>query len=132
MEKAGSISEGFCWKPHGIGGIFYLPQGELNKLLREKATATGLVTVRFEETLVRIEQNGSGVNATTSRGDAETIFQAPYLVGADGGQSAIRKLLGIPLKGQSWPEKLISTDFLFENPNVDTKFPTQFIVHPIY
>ncbi|KAJ5356685.1 hypothetical protein N7517_011294 [Penicillium concentricum] len=161
IEKAGFFfSEGFCWRklirndgqggytmgdmiarlsiprdtkePHDVGGILYLPQRELTKLLFEKATATGLVTVYFEETLVEIEQNASGVDATTRRGDTETIFQASYLVGADGGQSTTRKLLDIPLKGHSWSEKLISIDLLFEDPNLDTKFPTQFIVHPIY
>ncbi|CAG8903715.1 unnamed protein product [Penicillium egyptiacum] len=159
MEKAGFVSEGFCWrKPiradgqggfamgdviaclpiprdmkesHGVGGILYLPQPELTKLLFEKAAATGLVTVHFEETLIRIDQNALGVRATTRRGDTETAFQTSYLVGADGGQSATRRLLGIPLKGHSWPEKLMSIDFLFEDPDLDAKFPSQFIVHPI-
>lgn len=89
-------------------------------MLFKKATATGLVTVHFEETLINIEQNVLGVGGTTRRGDAEIVFQASYLVGADSGQSATRKLLGIPLRGHSWPEKLISIDFLFEDPNLDT------------
>ncbi|KAJ5952648.1 uncharacterized protein N7479_011061 [Penicillium vulpinum] len=160
MEKAGFISGGFCWrKPiredgeggytmgdviarlpiprdtkqsHGVGGILYLPQPELTKLLFEKATATGLVTVHFEETLIRIEQNASCIRATTRRDDIETTFQASYLVGADGGQSATRKLLDIPLKGHSWPERLMAIDFLFEDPNLDPEFPSQMIVHPIH
>lgn len=160
MEKAGFVSEGFCWrKPvhddrqggylmgdaiarlpipqdttkesHGVGGILYLPQPELTKFLFEKATATGLFTVHFEETLVRIKQNALGIRATSRRDDIETTFQASYLVGADGGQSATRGLLDIPLRGYSWPEKLISIDLLFEDSNPDTKFPSQFIVHPI-
>ncbi|OQE32604.1 hypothetical protein PENFLA_c001G06825 [Penicillium flavigenum] len=75
MEKAGFVSEGFaggCYamgdviarlpiprdmkESNGVGGVLYLPQPELTKLLFEKATATGLVTVHFEETLTKLSK----------------------------------------------------------------------------
>jgi 2-polyprenyl-6-methoxyphenol hydroxylase-like FAD-dependent oxidoreductase len=160
IKKAGFVSEGFCWRKPicedghggykmgdvmarlpipregseslGGGGILYLPQPELTQLLFEKAIATGLVTVHFEENLIGIQQDHSSVRATTKHDNTEKIFKASYLVGADGGQSATRRLLDIHLKGHSWPEKLLSIDLLFEDPSIDNEFPSQFIVHPIH
>ena len=112
-----------------------LPQFKLAKIFFDEALATGLVTVHFNMQLAAIHDDGDSVKATFTRVETgtEETHQAAFLIGADGGKSTTRKLLKIPLKGHSWPERLLSIDCILETPlTVDTEFPTNFIIHPIH
>ncbi|KAL2135940.1 hypothetical protein VTI74DRAFT_6168 [Chaetomium olivicolor] len=112
-----------------------LPQSKLAKLFFDEARATGLVTVHFNMELNAINDDGDFVEAVFTRvdtGEQET-HQAGYLVGADGGKSTTRKLLGIPFKGHSWPERLVAIDCVFETPQtMEPDLPTSFIIHPVH
>jgi len=45
----------------------------------------------------------------------EHVFSADYVIGADGGRSTVRKILGIEFEGYTWPERflVITTKFDF-------------------
>ena len=45
----------------------------------------------------------------------ERRFVADYVIGADGGRSTVRKLLGIEFEGYTWPERflVVTTKFDF-------------------
>ncbi|KAK4031583.1 putative fad binding domain protein [Parachaetomium inaequale] len=112
-----------------------LPQSKLAKLFFDEAKATGLVTVHFNMALTAIQDDGNSVKATFTRAEsgAQETYQASFLVGADGGKSSTRKLLNIPFKGHSWPERLLAIDCVFETPRtVESGFPTSFIIHPVH
>ncbi|KAK4236852.1 putative fad binding domain protein [Achaetomium macrosporum] len=112
-----------------------LPQSKLSKLLLDEAKATGLVTVNFNMELAAIQDNGDSVKATFTRAGsgAHETYEAAFLVGADGGKSTTRKLLNIPFKGHSWPERLVTIDCVFETPRtVESDVPISFIIHPVH
>jgi 3-(3-hydroxy-phenyl)propionate hydroxylase len=67
--------------------------------------------VRFSTRFEAVEQLQNGVRVSVlGQGGAETI-EGPWLVGADGGRSAVRKAAGIEFEGFTWDERfsVIST-----------------------
>jgi 2-polyprenyl-6-methoxyphenol hydroxylase-like FAD-dependent oxidoreductase len=76
-------------------------QYSLEPLLKEVAEAEASVTVRYSCRLEHFEQTEEGVTAQVvdADGSAATV-RAEYLVGCDGGSSAVRKALSIKLSGR--------------------------------
>ncbi|KAA9158884.1 3-(3-hydroxyphenyl)propionate hydroxylase [Amycolatopsis acidicola] len=72
-----------------------LGQSQTEGILRDRLAEFG-VHVELGTELLDFEQDEDGVTARLSTG--ETV-RATYLVGADGGRSAVRKTLGIPFEG---------------------------------
>ncbi len=78
-----------------------ISQYTLEPLLKSLADAHPLIDVRFGHELIGFEQDDDGVTARArTSGGADVTFRADYLVGCDGGTSAVRKALGIPLEGR--------------------------------
>lgn len=76
-----------------------LPQHVTEELLRDISVRAGVV-VKEGRTVVGLEQSATGVAVTVDTADGGTeTWRAPYVVGADGGRSAVRKLAGIPFDG---------------------------------
>lgn len=117
----------------GVSGALILPQSELAKVLFDEAVATGFVKVHFGRDLSAIQEKGNTVLATARTPDStEESFQGSFLVGADGGKSMTRRLLGIPFKGYSWPERILAVDLLMEDKEIDLSFPTSLIVDLVH
>ncbi|ABH00818.1 possible monooxygenase/ hydrolase (plasmid) [Rhodococcus jostii RHA1] len=77
------------------------PQWELDKLLVESATASGLVEVRWNSAYGKITQDADGVTTEiidAATGESSTI-RSKYVVASDGAGSAVRRSLGIPFEG---------------------------------
>jgi 2-polyprenyl-6-methoxyphenol hydroxylase-like FAD-dependent oxidoreductase len=78
-----------------------VPQARTEAILRERLQALG-GEVEFGKALMTFTQSEHGVEATISNGE---IIQAAFLVGADGGHSAVRKTLGLRLWGEAIDDK---------------------------
>lgn len=85
-------------------GIPY-PQGlrvstaDIEAALRERLAELG-GSVELDSTLVGLTQDDDGVTATVRSGDGrEREIRAAYVIGADGGRSAVRRLLGLRFEG---------------------------------
>ncbi|TDY15827.1 2-polyprenyl-6-methoxyphenol hydroxylase-like FAD-dependent oxidoreductase [Paraburkholderia sp. BL6665CI2N2] len=77
------------------------PQNFFDPVLRRFAERSQLATLRYETELVSFSEHEQGVIATVRNvrtGDSEEI-EACYLVGTDGGASAVRQALDIPMEG---------------------------------
>lgn len=98
-----------------------ISQYTLEPLLREVAESTPGVTVRFGEELTGFDAGGDGVTATvrTAGGRTRTV-RAGYLVGCDGGNSTVRRRLGIELRGESLLEM---RQALFRCPGLFERIP---------
>jgi 2-polyprenyl-6-methoxyphenol hydroxylase-like FAD-dependent oxidoreductase len=84
-----------------------ISQYTLEPLLRSIVEALPGVTVRFGCELISFAQDANSVSAIVQPLDAaEETIRASYLVGCDGGSSAVRKQLGIPLQGEGNIRKL--------------------------
>jgi len=73
----------------------------------EKAAATGLLETRFGTRLTGFTQDADRVTAQVEVGGEAAAIEAAWLVGTDGGRSAVRKLAGIDFEGFTWPERFI-------------------------
>ncbi|KAL2857318.1 FAD/NAD(P)-binding domain-containing protein [Aspergillus pseudoustus] len=107
-------------------GLLNLRQSELTKLLLREALATGNVSVSFSREVTSIEQKDDCVHIGLND-SPELHVTGSYLVGADGGKSRVRKILGTPCLGHTWPERLISTDVHLYN-EVDPVYHTMYIM----
>jgi 3-(3-hydroxy-phenyl)propionate hydroxylase len=71
--------------------------------------------VRFGHTVTGVEQRGDRVLVQVDAGGEPRTIEASWLVGADGGRSAVRKALGVEFEGFTWPEQflVVSTPYDF-------------------
>jgi 2-polyprenyl-6-methoxyphenol hydroxylase-like FAD-dependent oxidoreductase len=77
-----------------------ISQYTLAPLLARAAGACPSVQVTFGYELTSFEQDVSGVTATLAGPDgSQTLVRSRFLVGCDGGDSSVRRLLGIQLEG---------------------------------
>ncbi|MGA3039232.1 MAG: FAD-dependent monooxygenase [Bryobacteraceae bacterium] len=83
--------------------LWMVPQARTELILRERLRALG-GQVEFGKALAAFTQNEHSVDATLSTGE---IVRVDFLVGADGGHSAVRKVLGLRLEGEAVDEKLM-------------------------
>ncbi|MFI1236447.1 FAD-dependent monooxygenase [Nocardia salmonicida] len=77
-----------------------LGQSDTEAILRARLAELG-VTVEFGTALADFTQDDTGVTATLHRDGTPETVRASYLVGADGGASAVRKRLGIAFDGST-------------------------------
>jgi 2-polyprenyl-6-methoxyphenol hydroxylase-like FAD-dependent oxidoreductase len=75
-------------------------QYTLEPLLKSVAESLPTVSVRYGCEFLSLEQDEAGVSAQVRENGAVKTLRAPYLVGCDGGASAVRRELGIRLRGE--------------------------------
>jgi 2-polyprenyl-6-methoxyphenol hydroxylase-like FAD-dependent oxidoreductase len=97
-----------------------ISQYTLEPLLRAEAERTPGVTVRFGHELTGFTADEDGVTATVRTAGGEREVRAAYLVGCDGGNSTVRRLLGIALRGESLSEM---RQALFRCPDLFERIP---------
>ncbi|HWE91784.1 MAG TPA: FAD-dependent monooxygenase, partial [Pseudonocardiaceae bacterium] len=76
--------------------VLGIPQPSTERLLAEHAAELG-AEIRRDAELVGLSQDDDGVTAELADG---TRLRSRYLVGCDGGRSAVRKLLGVGFPGE--------------------------------
>ena len=96
-----------------------ISQYTLEPLLAAEAEKLPSVTLRWSTEYQSHEQDPQGVRTTVRLADGKTeVIAADYLVGCDGGTSAVRKALGIRLHGEAnllgLRQALYSCDELFD------------------
>ena len=70
--------------------------------------------VLFNHKIVAIEQQENAMAVTVEAADKETKqFRSSYVVGADGGRSTTRRLLGVSFEGSTWPRQLVATNVVY-------------------
>lgn len=82
--------------PHQVG----IPQARVEESLEDHLAEYGVPVLRGRE-LTSFQQDADGVTTTLLGPDgAERTVRAGYLVGADGGRSTVRRVLGVPFPGR--------------------------------
>jgi 3-(3-hydroxy-phenyl)propionate hydroxylase len=108
-RKEGVIVE---WDLSLIGDVtpypfrFHCEQFRLTPLLHRRLVALG-GNVRFGHTFLDATQDGDGVTARVQTSDGVVTVRGLYLVGADGGRSAVRQTMGVAFEGFTWPERFL-------------------------
>ena len=135
LIAAGTLSSGLCFRTSvnngsrvvasktfdnsGEGmkgkGQMLLPQGKFqNVLVGRLARLRERAEVRIGWSVEGFTQCSSSVSVQlkSSSGETEHV-DAVYLVGADGGQSLVRRTLGVSLDGETLDRQLVATDLRF-------------------
>src|SRR5436190_15358230 len=63
--------------------------------------------VRFGHQVTGFSQAADRVRVEVEADGARDVVEASWLVGADGGRSTIRKILGVEFEGFTWPEQFV-------------------------
>lgn len=99
-----------------FGFTLGLPQNLTEEVLWEWATECGATIERGAE-FRDVRQDEEGVEVDITRADGSTFTRhARYLVGADGGRSAVRTQLGLPFDGHSGTFRGIVVDAELDAP----------------
>ncbi len=88
----------------------FVVQTEQHKLVRiglERLRRSPNADVHLGCTFTGAEETTSGVRVTVSAGGQDDIIEATWLIGCDGGRSAVRKHLDIEFEGYTWPERFV-------------------------
>ncbi|MFC4033911.1 FAD-dependent monooxygenase [Streptomyces polygonati] len=87
-----------------------IAQTETERILTEALAGHG-VAVERERTVTALEQDGGGVRVTVRHADGrEEVVAGAWLVGADGGHSDVRRLVGSALAGSFKGERFLMGD----------------------
>lgn len=87
----------------------HLGQGEFTTIVAEHLARLG-VQVRWGTRVTGLVQDGDGVTVTVESPQGVEELRADWLVGADGGRSTVRGLIGATLEGFTWDERFVATN----------------------
>ncbi|KAK5088287.1 hypothetical protein LTR05_002504 [Lithohypha guttulata] len=100
-------------KPGDCGyGMLCLGQDKLRDICMAKLKAASeSAQVLLGHTVNELVEDDNSVTVKTvdASGNPKE-FKAPFVVGADGGKSTIRKLVGLSLEGYTWPYTIVAVD----------------------
>jgi 3-(3-hydroxy-phenyl)propionate hydroxylase len=71
-------------------------------------------TVRFSSRFLAHQETGSGISLSVETGAGTERLDASYLIGCDGGHSAVRRSAQIAFEGFTFPEKFIKIGTTFD------------------
>ncbi|OQV03643.1 FAD binding domain-containing protein [Cladophialophora immunda] len=129
LTKGSSSKEGECGY-----GMTILGQDRLRGIIMSELTALGLAQIRFGHKVIAVSQEDQSASVNVTVLDQQGVqrsFRGSYLVAADGGKSTVRKLLGLPLEGITWPQVLVATDTWANIPLPSDGPPFVYIVDPV-
>ena len=85
----------------------HLEQHKLTPIIDSFVKKEPNARVRYSHEVTGVEQTGDKVIVTAKTPGGEERFEADWLVGCDGGKSAVRKAIGVELEGFTWPERFV-------------------------
>jgi 3-(3-hydroxy-phenyl)propionate hydroxylase len=89
-------------------------------LLDEARKFPELIDIRWASSVTQLQSRDNGVTLTVKNDLGEYQVSADWLVAADGGQSFVRKSLGLKLEGQAFTGKFVIVDI-----ELHSAFPTE-------
>jgi len=85
----------------------HLEQHRLTPIIYDKLKACANAEVRFLHAVTAVAQTADRVTVTAKTPNGDERIEAEWLVGADGGRSAVRKCAEVDFEGYTWPERFL-------------------------
>ena len=85
----------------------HLEQHRLTPIIHDKLKACANAEVRFSHEITGVAQTADRVTVTARTPGGEERLDAEWLIGADGGRSAVRKAVDLDFEGYTWPERFL-------------------------
>src|SRR5688572_1534398 len=92
----------------------HLEQHRLTPIIHARLMACPNAEVRFSHEVTHFSQDADRVRVTARTPGGEMLFEAPWLVGADGGRSTVRKGMGVAFDGYTWPERFVVASTVYD------------------
>ncbi|VTU20371.1 3-(3-hydroxy-phenyl)propionate/3-hydroxycinnamic acid hydroxylase [Variovorax sp. PBS-H4] len=89
---------------------YYIEQYLLDEIVRRNAAEPGLIDIRWGTELTRLAQEPDGVSLQARNALGSYALKAAWLAGCDGGQSFVRKSLGLNLEGTAYEGRYVIID----------------------
>jgi 3-(3-hydroxy-phenyl)propionate hydroxylase len=83
-------------------------QFKLTRLIADKLAHHPHGAIRFQRRLTHYEQDDHGVLVTVETPTDVERYRCDYLIGADGANSLVRKLMSVQFSGFTYPEKFLT------------------------
>jgi 3-(3-hydroxy-phenyl)propionate hydroxylase len=109
-RKQGVIVE---WDVTEIGDLtpypyrLHLEQHRLTPIILAKLGEYSSSRVRFSHKVTDLSQTTDKVKVTVATPGGEEVFEADWLVGADGGRSTVRRCIDVGFDGFTWDERFV-------------------------
>ncbi len=108
-----------------------LEQHKTTGIAEARARRFDCFDLRREHEVVDLRQTGDGVEVEFGLPDGSTgVLAGRYLIGCDGGRSAVRKAAGIDFPGFTWEERFIIVSTRFDFGAADGYRYRNYIAHP--
>jgi len=88
----------------------HLGQHQLAGIALRRLRGHSGVSVRFDTRLTRLHQDADGVTLQVAGPDGSREMRTGWVIGADGAGSTVRRQLGLPFDGMTWPERFVATN----------------------
>lgn len=85
----------------------HLEQHRLTPIVLAKLKECPNAQVRFSHKVTDVDQTADGVRIMAETPGGDEIFEAEWLVGADGGRSTVRKCADVGFDGFTWDERFV-------------------------
>ena len=105
-------------------------QNELAGLVQTHLLELPDTEVRFNSRLTAVTQDPDGVTATVKTRNGQCELRCDWLIGCDGGHSAVRKALKLSFDGHTWPERFVATNVHYEHFDRYGLGPANFYIGP--
>ncbi|GAA4357367.1 FAD-dependent oxidoreductase [Variovorax defluvii] len=99
---------------------YYIEQYLLDEITRRNAAEPGLIDIRWGTELIGFEQDDEGLTLQARNALGAYTLAAAWLVGCDGGQSFVRKSLGLNLEGTGYEGRYVIIDI-----ELHSAYPTE-------
>ncbi len=109
-------------KKYGHHPANWFLQPELEKILRQNLAKYPLVDLFLNQELIAIQDKQLLIKNLVSKQTAS--YWATYVIGCDGGKSAIRNLLKIPFQNLQFDQKWMVVDAFLKSPTAIDLLPT--------
>jgi len=80
-------------------------QHKLARLAVERLRALPGADVYYSARVAAVDARADHIRVAVDMPEGRKQFRGAFLVGADGGRSTVRKSMGIPFEGYTWPER---------------------------
>jgi len=104
-----SVLEGDTRHPYRL----QCEQWKLSEALLEKLRRSLFAEVRFATQVEAATDNGDHVSVEIESGGRRETLRARYAIGCDGARSVVRKSMGLPFEGLTYPETTLLVTTLF-------------------
>lgn len=92
----------------------HLGQDRLAEIALEHLARFPRARVRWRARVVGLTQDVQGVTVRADTAEGPVELRAGWVVGADGGHSSVRPLLGLGMDGMTWPERFVATNIRYD------------------